>query len=217
MSEAELSQQESATSVIVVRHGHVEGITPPRFRGRVDLPLTEQGVRQAEMARDCLAKRFHPTVIYTSPLSRCERTGQVLAKPYGLPTHQLAAFIDIHYGAWQGKSFVEVQSDDPAGFANWQLTPHLAAIPGGETLYEVAARIAGVMRMILAQHRGETILLVGHDSVNRVLLSLALELPLSRFWHLQQDPCAISVLTHNDVRGWVIERINETAHLHHAA
>ena len=214
MTDAVLSAVPEATRVVLVRHGHVEGITPPRFRGQVDLPLTEHGLRQAKTTRDYLSCHFHPTTVYTSPLSRCVRTGQILADPYGLSTRPLAAFTDIHYGAWQGRSFEEVQSDDPARFVRWQLTPHLTAIPGGESLSEVAARAAGVMRMILAQHPGETILLVGHDSVNRVLLLLALELPLSRFWHLQQDPCAISLLSHDDARGWVMQCMNETAHLH---
>ena len=31
------------TKILSVRHGHVEGIDPERFRGRADLPLTEQG------------------------------------------------------------------------------------------------------------------------------------------------------------------------------
>jgi broad specificity phosphatase PhoE len=35
------------TKLIVVRHGHVEGISPERFRGRVDLELTPEGRRQA--------------------------------------------------------------------------------------------------------------------------------------------------------------------------
>lgn len=33
--------------LVVVRHGHVEGITPPRFRGRTELPLTALEGRQA--------------------------------------------------------------------------------------------------------------------------------------------------------------------------
>lgn len=73
--------------------------------------------------------------------------------------------------------------------------------------------VAGVMNTILIQHRGETAFLVGHDSVNRVFLLLALELPLSRFWHLHQDPCAINLLDHDEDGGWSLLSMNETAHL----
>lgn len=201
------------TRVVLARHGHVAGITPPRFRGRTDLALTERGVRQAEMTRDYLSGVVHPASIYTSPLSRCVRTGEILAQPYALTTCPLAAFTDIDYGAWQGKTYDEVQVAEPVAFMRWRSAPHLAAIPGGERLYDVASRVAGVTRMILDRHRGETVLMVGHDSVNRVLLLLALDLPLSRFWHLQQDPCALSVLDFEDAFSWTTRSINETAHL----
>jgi probable phosphoglycerate mutase len=67
--------------------------------------------------------------------------------------------------------------------------------------------------MIVSQHLGQTVLLVGHDSVNRIFLLLALELPLSRYWLLRQSPCGVSVLEHSGMSGWVVASVNETAHL----
>ncbi len=55
-------------------------------------------------------------------------------------------------------------------------------------------------------------MLVGHDSVNRVLLLFALELPLSRYWHLRQEPCAVNELFF-DNDSFVIRSLNETQHL----
>lgn len=86
-------------------------------------PLTQHGVRQAEVARDYLSRILHPTAVCTSPLSRCVRTGEVLAQPHGLATSPLAGFADIDYGAWQGKSYDEVQAAEPAAFASWRRTP----------------------------------------------------------------------------------------------
>ena len=55
--------------------------------------------------------------------------------------------------------------------------------------------------------------MVGHDSSNRVLLLQALDLPLSAFWRISQDTCAINeFVTHDDNRLTVL-RVNETAHL----
>jgi broad specificity phosphatase PhoE len=58
------------------------------------------------------------------------------------------------------------------------------------------------------------VVLVGHDSVNRVLLLLlfALELPLSRYWHLRQEPCCVNELLF-DQGSFVIGSINQTQHL----
>jgi len=66
--------------------------------------------------------------------------------------------------------------------------------------------------MILSHHPDGTVILVGHDVVNRVFLLLALELPLSRFWRLGQDPCAVNWLSFTNAV-WTVHSVNETAHL----
>jgi probable phosphoglycerate mutase len=203
----------ATTRIVLVRHGHVEGIYPPRFRGQTNLPLTSRGTRQAEMTRDLLANLPHPAAAYASPLSRCMTTAGIITQPLSLAVVPMPSFLDINYGDWQGRSYQEVQQADPEGFARWFDAPHLALIPGGETLLQLAGRIAETMRTIVARHRGERVLLVGHDSVNRVLLLLALDLPLSRLWHLRQDPCAINHVTYHDGDGWRVLSVNEASHL----
>jgi broad specificity phosphatase PhoE len=200
-------------SLVLVRHGHVEGISPPSFRGRTDLPLTPTGTRQAAMTRDRLAGRITPAAVYASPLSRCMSTARIIGEPHARAPVVLPGFNDIDYGEWQGRSYEEVARSDPAGFAAWRRTPHLAEIPGGESLFGVARRVADTVRMLLARHQGETVVLVGHDSVNRVLLLLALDLSLSHYWRLRQSPAAINELSHSEKDGWVVTSINETAHL----
>jgi phosphoserine phosphatase len=201
------------TRIVLVRHGHVEGIIPPRFRGQADLPLTVRGTRQAEMTRDLLAYLPPPVAAYASPLSRCMTTAGIIVHALSLPVVPLPSFLDINYGDWQGRSYQEVQQADPEGFARWFDAPHLAVIPGGETLLQLAERVAETMHIIVARHRGETVLLVGHDSVNRTLLLLALDLPLSRLWHLRQDPCAVNRVTYHDGDGWRVLSMNEASHL----
>jgi probable phosphoglycerate mutase len=53
---------------------------------------------------------------------------------------------------------------------------------------------------------------VGHDSVNRVILLHALQLPLSRYWRLAQRPCAINEIDFSE-NGFVVQTVNETHHL----
>ena len=199
--------------LILVRHGHVHGIAPPSFRGRGDLPLTELGLRQAAATRDFLATPEQPQTIYASPLWRCTLTAKIIAEPHSVPVTPVSAFIDMDYGEWQGRTFEHVRAAAPEAFALWLRQPHLAIIPGGEALADVAARVASVMRMIVTAQPQAPTVLVGHDVVNRVLLLLALELPLSRFWHIDQAPCAINRLSFDQESGWTVRSINETGHL----
>ncbi len=66
--------------------------------------------------------------------------------------------------------------------------------------------------MFREHHEGKTVVAVGHDSSNRVMLLTALEMPLSRYWSLRQDPCCVNVIVFDGYR-CTIGRINETTHL----
>ena len=64
-------------------------------------------------------------------------------------------------------------------FAAWFETPQLVRFPGGESLQDLAARVADALRFVLTRHTDGTIVIVGHDSVNRALLLQLLDLPLA--------------------------------------
>jgi hypothetical protein len=58
--------------------------------------------------------------------------------------------------------------------------------PDGESPQDLAARTADALRLVLARHGNDTIVLVGHDSVNRALLLQLMDLPLSAYWRIRQ-------------------------------
>ncbi len=200
------------TKIILVRHGHVEGITPERFRGRLDLLLTATGRRQAEVTAKRIASVWRPAAIYTSPMSRCMETGSAIGVPLGLEVQPHAGMNDIDYGGWQGLTPEDAKSRWPKDVETWYRAPHLASIPGGETLQTVLARVTCAFHEMLRRHPNDAVVLVGHDSVNRVILLHALDLPLSRYWHLTQDPCALSEL-HYINGAFTVRTVNETWHL----
>ena len=204
------------TKIILVRHGHVEGISPERFRGRADLMLTPEGRHQGETTARRIHATWGPAAIYTSPLSRCRATGEAIGKPLGLSPRPVDGLIDIDYGEWQGLTPDEVRNRWPEPLDTWYRAPHWAAIPGGETLQAVLARTVPALRDVIRRHLGDTVVLVGHDSVNRVILLHALDLPLSRYWRLGQAPCAINELDFSG-DGFVVVSLNETSHLTPAA
>ena len=200
------------TKIILVRHGHVEGISPERFRGRADLALTSEGLRQAEATARRIEGSWTPAALYTSPLSRSRTTAEAIGRPFGLTPTPVPGLVDIDYGEWQGLTPDEVRRKWPEALDTWYLTPHWAAIPSGESLQDVLARTVAALREVVQRHPKETVVVVGHDSVNRVILLHALDLPLSRYRRLGQDPCAINKI---DVSAgeFTVRSVNETSHL----
>lgn len=200
------------TKILLVRHGHVEGITPERFRGREPLELTVLGRAQAQSVAHRIDNAWHPNKIYTSPMSRCIETGAAIAKTCGISTEICDDLNDIDYGAWQFKTFEQAKSENPALFTAWFATPHLIRFPNGESLQDIITRAANVLRLVLARHPAETIVLVGHDSVNRAILIQLLDQPLSAYWRVAQEPCCINEIDIDDGRIRIL-RLNETQHL----
>lgn len=200
------------TKILLIRHGHVEGIRPERFRGREDLALTGRGRAQAQAVAERIATAWRPSRLYASPMRRCVDTANAIAQACGLELQTIDDLNDIDYGTWQFKSYEEVKYSDPRVFAAWFATPHLVRFPNGESLQDVVARGADALRFVLKHHAEETVVLVSHDSLNRALLLQLLDQPLSSYWRLTQEPCCINEIeiTDGQIR---ISRINETTHL----
>jgi phosphoserine phosphatase len=202
------------TKIILTRHGHVEGINPERFRGRTELPLTELGRAQAKAVATRIAKTWNAAKVYTSPMGRCVATGREIASACGVASEPMEALNDLDYGQWQWRTYDEVQAAWPELFAAWRTAPHLVRFPGGDSLQDLVARTANALRFVLNRHvsKTETVVLVGHDSVNRALLLQLLDQSLSAYWRIAQEPYAINEIEIFDGR-ICVQRINETQHL----
>ncbi|WP_454691206.1 histidine phosphatase family protein [Achromobacter aloeverae] len=200
------------TTLLLMRHGHVEGIAPERFRGRAELPLSALGQEQAEALAGRLARRGKPVALYTSPLGRCVQTALPITRALGVAGQPLEGLHDIDYGQWQGKAHEDVRRDAADLYRLWFERPHLMRFPGGESLQDLVARTADGLRDVLARHPRGEVFLVGHDSVNRALLLQLLDQPLSAYWTLAQSPCCINEIEIGP-RGIQVVRINDTAHL----
>lgn len=200
------------TILLLVRHGHVEGISPERFRGRADLALTPQGRRQADVTARRIAETWRPAAVYSSPMGRCLATGSAIGAPFGLSPITHAGLNDIDYGKWQGLAPDEARQNWAEEVDIWYSHPDWAAIPDGETLQDVLARATAALREVVRRHRGDTVVLVGHDSVNRVILLHALGLPLSRYWRIRRSPCAINEID-AAAGDFAAVSVNQTDHL----
>jgi probable phosphoglycerate mutase len=202
------------TKLILTRHGHVEGIEPELFRGRTDVPLTELGRIQAKAVASRIAALWTPVAIYSSPMGRCVSTADAIAEACHVERHVLDELNDLDYGQWQWQTYDAVRRTWPDQFAAWQSKPHLVRFPDGDSLQDLVARTANALRFVISRHKSstETVVLVGHDSVNRALLLQLLDQPLAAYWRLAQAPCALNEIdiVDGNIR---VQRINETSHL----
>lgn len=196
--------------LILLRHGETEFNRADVFRGRVDLPLNRRGRKQAEAAAAYLSPLSFQA-FYSSPLRRSVETATAVAESHGGKVETLDAFIDVDYGAWSGKSVDEVRKGWPEVFRLWVEDPGKVTFPGGESLQAVRRRLKAGLERLARDHAGR-VLLVGHKLINRLVICIVLGLPTSGIWRVDQSNGAINVISH-DERGWMLRRMNDTAHL----
>jgi broad specificity phosphatase PhoE len=203
------------TTLLLIRHGEVPGISPPRFRGRQELELTERGRAEAQRT----AERVHadwPEIvgIYCSPRHRTVATAKAIGAPHGLEPKAIPDLDDMDYGTWQGLSYDEAKDRWPEQWASWNTAPESVAFPNGETLADLAARVSRGLRNVLEASRGRSgaVIIVAHDSVNRVLLMQLLGMPLRFYRAIVQDPCCINVIDDPGPAPHV-RLVNSTEHL----
>lgn len=200
------------TRVILVRHGQTEWNRIERFRGRADVPLNETGLAQAEATGRRVAAEWKPSAVYASPLSRAVKTAEAIARHFDLPVIAFDGLADIDYGQWQGLTPDEARQKWPEEIENWYQRPEKALIPGGETLAELRERAMRSVNELVSHHPGQTIVLVGHTVINRIILLGALGLGNERFWRIHQEPCAINVFEAVD-GDYTLISLNDTCHL----
>lgn len=194
-----------------MRHGETEFSRDLRFAGARDVPLSARGRLQAEAVAAALADTPFAAV-YTSPLERARDCASAIAKSQGLEVRPEPAFGEMAFGAWEGLSRDELTMRFPAEATVWRERPHEAVPPGGERLTDVAARVAGALARLREAHAGETVALVTHAIVMRLLVLDALGLGPERLWSVDASPAGITEIEYQGA--WVtIHRMNTLAHL----
>lgn len=201
------------TKIVLIRHGQTAWNQEQRFRGQADVELDEFGHRQAKATGRYVAARWPVVAVYASPLQRTMRTAEAIARAQGLTAAPLAGLLDINFGEWQGQRGQDVAQHSPELLRAWEQTPHTVHLPGGERLDDVRSRVVTALDDVVARHRGQSVALVSHTVVNRVLLCAVLGWGNDRFWRLRQGTCAVNVFDVEEDGDFTIGLINDTSHL----
>jgi broad specificity phosphatase PhoE len=195
------------TNIILLRHGETAWNIEKVFRGRAEVPLTDNGRKQAELAAGHL-KDQGIQATYTSPLERAVETAQPVAQLTGLDPVPEEAFTGMDFGLWQGRPHQEVKEEYPELFEKFHMRPADMHIPEGETFQEVMDRALEGLERIRQKHPDQTILIVTHRVICKLLVLGVMGLGPDRFWQIRLDTCAVCSFFYKD-GDWVISKVNE--------
>jgi alpha-ribazole phosphatase len=200
------------TKIILVRHGLTVWNHELRYQGHADVPLAEEGHRQAEKLAKRLAKE-KLSAVYASDLGRASQTAQAVANHHQIPVTLLPSLREINFGLWEGHTYQELQRDYPEVVQYWFDKPADTVIPQGETFWDVKERAYGAILEVVKKHPGENVAVVSHGGTIRTLLCAALDLDLNKLWQIKQDNTAVNILEFYDTKA-LVSLVNDTHHLH---
>ena len=189
----------------LIRHGKIQlEDDQRRYIGQLDLPLSEEGVRQALG----LQKRLDRAVIsaaYCSDLSRSRQTAEIIVGNKSIITPR-SELREISLGTWEGCTFADIARRFPDKFKARGADIGYYRVPGGESFADCARRVIAVFHEMLGTTAGN-ILIVGHAGVNRALLCHILGMPIINLFRITQDYGCINIIQYTS-SGYHLKLVN---------
>lgn len=140
--------------IYIVRHGETDFNVEGRYGGRIDVPLNENGIKQAKMVSENL-KNIKFDKVFSSPLIRAYQTAQIIYKGEIIKDDRL---IERDNGDLEGKLKTEIK--DYIDFNDPNETKYNI-----ESIIDFRNRINNFLDEITQKYSGENILIVTHAGV----------------------------------------------------
>lgn len=196
------------TKLYLIRHGETEGAETKRYKGHIDVPLSDNGIEQIKRLADYLNNSPTPLLdkrgqkkinaVYCSDLSRAVKSAEIIAGPLGLKPIIVNGLKERSFGKWEGMSFDEIADKYPDEFKAWADNPLEFSPMDGESTLEIRERAMEAFNLLIDKHRGEDIAIVAHGGINRVIICELLGIPLENIFRIEQDFAAMNLIEFYD-------------------
>ena len=197
------------TTLYLIRHGETEGAEIRRYKGTLDVPLSEKGMKQVERVSEHILKLMSTiqkeedalpvsernlAAVYSSDLSRALKSAEIIARPHSLRPIAVPSLRERNFGLWEGMSFEEIKEKYHEEFKAWAGNPLEFSPVNGESTLEVRDRVMDAFEKIIQAHPGERVAIVAHGGVNRIILCHILGIPLENIFRVEQDFAALNII-----------------------
>jgi alpha-ribazole phosphatase len=178
----------------LIRHGEPAEASRQRCYGSLDIGLSETGRAQMQHAAEYL-RTESIAAIYSSPRSRALESARVLAGGRSRPIEIVEDLREIDFGDFEGLTYDEIAARYPDLYRLWMEKPTEIQFPNGESFAEMRVRVLKAFDTIQREREGQTVAIVSHGGVNRILLAWALQMPDNCLFRLGQDYGAMNLMT----------------------
>lgn len=180
--------------LILVRHGEVEESYHKVFGGsKIDMALSPLGHAQgAAVAQWFGADDIQ--AVYASPMLRVQQTMAPLLAAKKITPILLDDLREVDFGEWTGLRWDEVKELFGVSAFDWLEVLDKGELPGGESAHHLKERVRPCLDRILSASGPGRSVVFCHGGIIRVILSLLLDLPLTRMAHFNIEYGSITVV-----------------------
>jgi alpha-ribazole phosphatase/probable phosphoglycerate mutase len=208
------------TTVYLIRHGKTVGGEEKRYKGHIDVPLSEEGIGQVERLAKHIVERNEQgsrwqkmktdvstnrddgnctlNTIYSSDLIRAVKSAEIIGEPFGLEPVIIHQFRERSFGLWEGMSFSEIRRQYPGEFNAWAVDPVKFSPTGGESTEAVRDRVIPAFYEVLRKHPDGEIAIVSHGGITRIILCEVLGIPLQNIFRVEQNFGCLNIIEFYD-------------------
>lgn len=201
--------------MFIIRHGETTSNAENRFSGHQDVELTDKGVWQAEQLASRL-KSESIDIAYSSNLKRAIHTAEIALQHHDISLNIEPLFKELSFGHWEGLRFEDLSVQSEERSMEWWNYPDVP-IPGGESTSLLQKRVKRGLEQLIEKHdeedRKKTIAIFCHGGVSRIIIGVALNIPLDKIWHIKQSSTAINIIRYFRKTGFYVESLNDINHL----
>ena len=180
-----------STRICFIRHGETDWNAEKRIQGQIDIPLNETGRAQA-LAMAFNAAHHNFDAIYSSDLMRARDTAGMLAARRGLDIKILPPLRERHFGIFQGLTAAEGKVSQPEAHARYRARDPDYDFDSGESMHNLARRVAAAVHEMTRHHAGQTLAAVTHGGVLDILYRKATGKPLHTPRDFNIPNCALN-------------------------
>lgn len=191
--------------IILVRHGEVESRYHQVFGGsKIDMALSPLGHEQGKAVADWFGEEsIH--AVYASPMLRVRQTMAPLLESRGITPTLLDDLREVDFGDWTGLRWNEVKDLFGISAFDWLEVLDKGELPGGESARHLQDRVRPCLNRILTESGAGRSVVFCHGGIIRVILSLLLDLPLSRTAHFNIEYGSVTVVEVQPEKRHIVE------------
>jgi len=180
--------------IILVRHGSTNWTKEGRYQGSTDVPLSEEGLKQARNAAKRL-KKEKIDIAYTSKLRRAIDTAKEIVKFHNVELIQVEELNERSYGKWEGLTKEEVEKRYADNRVAYEKERYKIRPLGGESFLDLRNRIEPFIKKVVEKNKDKAILIVSHNGPLRIITGILMKYGEEKIAELYMQPTSLTVIS----------------------